>query len=358
MFYFDDEPKGSFERLTRQILNTEKDSRRRCEMIGAASILSNKSSLVSASEKMNANDILCKNLSNLNTMRGGTKGFKGFVGENMEAARATGAGRATSVVNDNGVVDLIFSGKNGHKYPQQVKIGYKPRQIDFEKYRGQTLIVDKGNPNFRKILAEGKAHGVKVIEGSVTEAEAKFWADAMQLESRVTGNKNSYIVPQAQKIANNFKAMHDAGVNVAKSGAMYGGGFSAGKNIVDMARGKVSAGEALGNVAIDTAVSGGVGYVSGAVGSAVGRTMAGKAIASAVGAVGTAIEGTTIGGAVIGTAGTATAVIGGAATTAVSGALGAVGLAGTALGTAAIAAAPVVAVGAVVGGICSLIFDD
>lgn len=325
-----------------------------------AGIFSSNDAFSQAAQKMNTAETLFEELTNLNTMRGGTKGFKGFVGESMEAARATAAGRATSVVNDNGPIDLIFTGSNGHQYPQQLKIGYKTGRhpIKFEKYKGQTVILDKEHPHFRQIVAEGRKYGVKVVEGSVTEAEAKWWADAMQLESKITGNKTSYFVPQAQKLANNLSAMHDAGLSVGKNSATYGAGYSIGSNIVRMVRGDVSAGEALGNVAIDTAISGSVGYVGGAVGSAVGRTVAGRAIASAAGAVGTAIQGTAIGGAVMGAAGTATAAIGGAATTAVSGALGAVGLAGTAVGAAAIAAAPAVAVGAVVGGIFSLLFDD
>ena len=317
-------------------------------------IFSSSGAFSQAVQKMNAADRLCEELTKLNTMRGGAKGFKGFVGESMQAARSTAAGRATSVVNNNGPIDLIFEGINGHKYPQQLKIGYKPGQIDFAKYKGQTVILDKGNPNFRQIAAEGRRYGVKVIEGNVTEAEAKWWADAMQLESKITGNKTSYIVPQAQKLANNLSAMHEAGLSAGKNGAMYGAGFSIGSNIVKMMRGDVSAGEALGNVAIDTAVAGGVGYVGGAIGSAVGRTVAGRAIATAAGAVGTAVKGTAIGGAVVGAVGTASAAVSGAAATAV----GAVGLAGTAVGAAAIAAAPVVVGGAILGGICSLLFDD
>ena len=303
-------------------------------------------------------------LSQLNTMRGGEKGFKGFVGEVLEAQKATSAGRVTSVVNDNGPFDLIFEGKNGHKYPQQLKIGYKPGQIDFSKYQGQTVIVDKGNPYFKQLRAQGRRCGVKVIEGSVTNSEAKTWAKAMQLECKVTGSKNAYLVPT-----------HMTACEFAKSGALYGAGFSIGKNIVGMMKGDVTAGEAIGNVAIDTAVSGAVGYGAGVVstgvrmaGSALGRTAAGAAISSAAGTVGTAIGGTAVGSAVVsgasaitGAAAATSAAIGGAAASATAAGLGAVGLAGTAVGAAAIAAAPVVAVGAVIGGAFSLlgsIFGD
>lgn len=358
-------------------------------IVGAINILSDSRPFVDAAQRMAAYDTLCENLSQLNTMRGGVKGFKGFVGEHMQAANETAIGRATRVVNDNGAIDLIFEGKNGHAYPQQLKIGYKPGQIDFQKYKGQTVIVDKGNPHLRELQAEGASCGVKVVEGTVTEAEAKWWADAMQLETKVTGNKTSYIVPKLQQTMNNLSAMHEAGKQVGKSGAMYGAGFSIGKNIVGMMRGDVSVGEAVGNVAVDTAISYGTGYATGAVGSAIARTAAGRAVGSAIGSATSAISGTAVGGAVTGAVGTATATIGGLATTATAGAVGAIGTAGAAVGTAlttatagtaiggavatgvgmagaagaaigaaAVAAAPVVAVGAVIGGLFSLFFGD
>ena len=362
---------------------------RRQAFISTIHVLSDSGPIVDAARRMAAYDTLCNELSHLNTMRGGVKGFKGFVGEHMQTANATAAGRATRVVNDNGAIDLIFEGKNGHTYPQQLKIGYKPGQIDFAKYKGQTVIVDKGNPYLQELQAEGARHGIKVIEGTVTEAEAKWWADAMQLESKVTGNKISYIVPKVQQAVNNLSAMHEAGKQVGKTGAMYGAGFSIGRNIVKMMNGEISAGEAVGNVAVDTAISYGTGYATGAVGSAVARTAVGKAAASAIGSATAAIEGTAIGGAVTGAVGSATAAVGGLATSATAGAVGVIGAAGSAvggalttatagtaigsavatgvagtaaagaaIGAAAVAAAPVVAVGAIIGGLFSLFFDD
>ena len=259
-----------------QILNEMRnlDSTKRQSFVSTMNVLSDSRPIVDAARRMAAYDTLCNELSQLNTMRGGVKGFKGFVGEHMQAANATANGRFTRVVNNNGPIDLIFEGKNAHKYPQQLKIGYKPGQIDFSKYKGQAVIVDKGNPYLRELQAEGARHGVKVIEGTVTEAEAKWWADAMQLESKITGNKTSYIVPRVQNVANNLSVMHEAGKQTGKSGALYGAGFSIGSNIVNMMRGKVTAGEAAVNVARDTAVSYGVGYATGAVGSAVARTAA------------------------------------------------------------------------------------
>lgn len=386
MIKLDVDPK-EVNHILHEIENSE--PAKRASVIGALSTLADRSPIVNATAKMEAYEKLCSELSSLNTMRGGAKGFKGFVGESMEAARQTAAGRSTVVVNDNGPVDLVFVGKNGHKYNQQLKIGYRPGQIDFAKYQGQTVVVDKGNPYFKTLQAEGSKHGVKVIEGTVTEAEAKFWGDAMQLETKVTGNTHSYIVPKVQQTVNNLSAIHNAGVSAAKTGALYGAGFSAGRNIVDVARGKISAGEAAANVVCDTAISGGVSYVGGAAASAIGRTAAGRAVGAAIGSVGATVSSVPVVGTAVGAVSTATAAIGSAAAGAVAtgvGAVGAVGsavgsaavaatagtavggavaagvgaatAAGAAIGAAAVAAAPVLAVGAVIGGIFSIFFDD
>ena len=150
---------GMNSKMYNEILHETRDlePQRRQALISAVNVLSDSRPFVEAAQKMAAYDTLCENLSQLNTMRGGVKGFKGFVGEQMQAANATAAGRATRVVNNNGPIDLIFDGKNGHQYPQQLKIGYKPGQIDFAKYNGQKVIVDKGNPYLRELQAHGTA---------------------------------------------------------------------------------------------------------------------------------------------------------------------------------------------------------
>ncbi|MBR1646480.1 MAG: TerD family protein, partial [Selenomonadaceae bacterium] len=83
---------------------------RRQAFVNAINILSDSRPFVDAAQRMAAYDTLCEELSQLNTMRGGVKGFKGFVGEHLQAANETAIGRATRVVNDNGAIDLIFEG--------------------------------------------------------------------------------------------------------------------------------------------------------------------------------------------------------------------------------------------------------
>ena len=275
-------------------------------------------------------------LENLNTGRGGQYGFKGFVGEEMQAAQASLEGKLTYVKNDNGIYDLVYVGKNGHKYYQQMKIGYKPSDINFEKYKGQTLVIDKGNPHFKQFKAEGAKHGVKVVEGNITNAEAQELANLMKKEAAIRGTKTATIVPRVY-------SAHKAGLQSAKSGALYGGGFSLGSNLVDVACGDKELGEAAGDVAKDTAIAYGTGYVAGVVGSAVASTSAGAAAIGAVSAAGSAVASTAVGGAVVAGATATTAAIGAAGTAATAAAVGAVGTAGAAVGSAAVAATTAVA---------------
>lgn len=313
-------------------------------------------------------------LENLNTARGGQKGLFGFVGEEIQAADASINGKMTYVINNNGAADLVYVGKNGHKYYQQVKLGYEnsfKQKINFAEYKGQTIVVDKGNPSFAKIKAEGAKHGVKVIEGNITKAEAQELAKYMQQETAITGAKNAFIVP---KVA----AAHKAGLSSAKAGALYGAGFSMGSNLVDVACGDKEIGEAAKDVAKDTAVSYAAGYALGAAGSAVASTSAGAAMISAVTsttvgaalASGATAAGATVAGAgaaatgaVVGSVAAAGSAVGSAAIAAtagtaiggaVAGGVAATAAAGAAVGAAAVAAAPVVAVGAVLGLGCSV----
>lgn len=281
------------------------------------------------------------NLSALNTMRGGLKGNKGFVAEELQAAEATATGKTTQTLNNNGIADLVYTGKNGHRYLQQMKVGYKPSQINFAKYKGQTIVVDKGNPFFEEMVNRGKAHGVKVIEGNITKEQAQNLSSAMQMETKITGAKTATVVP---KVA----TAHNAGLKAGKSGALYGAGFSLATNAVDVINGDKEVGEAAVDVAKDTAISYGAGYAIGAAGTAIAGTSTGAAAIGAVSSAGVAITGTTVGGAVVG-AGTAAAGAVAAAGTAATGAVvGAVGTVGGAIGSAAVAATAGTAVGGAV----------
>lgn len=341
-----------------------------------------------AAKKMKVFAYTQEELSNLNTMRGGTKGFKGFIGENLEAAESSARGRTTIVLNDNGIADLKHLKANGTSSLKQVKIGYKPGQIDFARYKGQTVVVDKGNPHFHALKAEAAKSGVKVVEGHVTEQEAKFWADAMQMETKITGSKNAVFVPKLYQSAKTAAAAHHAGVTTAKGAAAAGAGFSLGKNVVQVAKGKKTVSDAAGDVIVDTAEAGVIGYGTGAAGSLIASTEIGAAALETAGAVGTAVSSAPVIGSVVSAGTTVTGAIGGVGTAAATAASGAAttaattaaaalteAAAGTALagaattiGTglvtataaasaAAVAAAPVLAVGVIIGGIFSL-FDD
>ncbi len=351
-------------------------------------LLENANSVRRAGKSMAAFAEANRNLSGLNTMRGGAKGFKGFVGESLEAAESTALGRKTIVLNDNGLADLKHLKANGTSTMKQLKIGYKPGQIDFSRYKGQTVVIDKGNPNFKILKAEGAKHGVKVVQGHVSQQEAKFWADAMQMETKFTGSKNSVLVPKAYQGVKTAMAAHNAGLTAAKSGSVAGAGFSLGRNLVQVAKGNKSVGEAAGDIVVDTVEAGVIGYGTGAAGSLIAGTELGAAALGAASSLGSAAASAPVLGSVIGAGTAATGAIGGAGTalattaagaltgavssaataatgaaagTVLSGAVSTIGAgaigATTALTAAAVTAAPIVAVGCVLGGILSL-FDD
>ncbi len=316
--------------------------------------------------KARVNKELAKKLCRLNVMRGGKSGFKGFLFEHLHAANETANGILTIVINDNGVADFVIK-KNGRTFFAQAKIGQANANINFAKYKGQKLIVDKGN----SVLAErARISGMKVIESDISNTQVTQLGKTMQLERKITGNKNAVITSKAYVTAQNLSNVHRIGVQAAKSGTQVGAGLSIGSNLIDVITGEKELKEAAKHVAIDTALSAGTAYVTSTVVTAAAQTTAGAAVASAAGAASAALAGTTVGvtaiaagTAVTGAAATATAstiaaasaVTSTVASTAVGGAIatagtaiagtavgGAVVAAGAALGAAAVAAAPVV----------------
>lgn len=357
-------------------------------LAGAAALRDSSRAIHRASKTVRAAQQAADEMSNLNTMRGGVKGFKGFVGESMESFESNAVGRSTQVLNNNGPADLIHTKTNGETVLKQVKIGYKTKQIDFSKYPGQTIVVDAENPYFEAIRAEGARCGRKVVRGHVTEAEAKRWADAMQLETKITGGKHSVVVPKAYEGMKVAEAANAAGLEAASAGAKAGAGFSIGSNLVQVAKGNKTIGEAAGDVVVDTAKASAISYGTGAAATLIGSTETGAAALGALSSAGAAVAEAPVIGTALGAAGTAAGAIGGvgaAAATAAAGAAtsavtaagaaatglaagtaaaGAVGAATTAAigatamaGAAAVAVAPALAVGAVIGGIFSLFSD-
>ncbi|CAK7037545.1 hypothetical protein [Tissierella sp.] len=313
---------------------------------GSAGVSYSYEDIVNGIKRTGLFEKLSNNLSNLNTMRGGTKGFKGFVFEELHAVDATLKGQITEVINNNGIPDFAIKNSDGSISYAQSKAGYNGQNIDFSPYDGQTIIVDNGN---KYLINKAKEAGLDVIESDISLKESAKLAKKMQLESKITGNKNSIIVPKTHAALNVAKEVHHAGIKTAAKGCQFGGGFSLGSNIVDVVSGDKDLDEAVVDIVKDSAVSAGVGYVTGATVTAVGNTAIGAAVGGAVSTAGTAIASTAVGGTVVaaGTtvAGTITAA-GTAVGAAVTGTMTAAGtaVAGTTVGGAVIAA------GSAVGG--------
>lgn len=73
-------------------------------------------------------------------------------------------------------------------------------------------------------------------------------------------------------------AMHDTGLQFGKTIVLYGAGFSIGKNVIRVIRGKERGGVAFANVIRDVMIFFGFAYVGGALGSGAIRAALGKQV--------------------------------------------------------------------------------
>lgn len=264
-----------------------------------------------------------------NTMRGGVKGYGGFVFEEMHAADAATKGVNINVLGNNGIADFIVKDTSGKEILVQAKAGYKPNQIDWSKYQGQTIVVDKGNTT---LANEARAAGLEVQESAIFKKQADVVARAQQWECKITGSTTA-------PITGTMAGAHYAGVASAKLAARVGVSMKLGENIYDVLAGDKEFSEAAADVVVDGAVLVGSAYLGGAA-----LTVAGTAA--------TALAGTAAGAAVTGTVAGATAAIGSTAAGAAIVAGAGTVLTGAAAVVSTIAAAPllpVVGVGVAVG---------
>lgn len=325
-------------------------------------------------------DKMVKLISKLNVNRGGENGFGGFVAEHIQAERATINGNPTKVIDDNGIADLVVKNRKQSPILQQLKVGYDNGNIDIARYKGQEVLINSDHPKLDKLIYKGAQEKIKVSPALVTKKETNLLANTMQFEGKFTGSNTSKIATKAFGEVEKVRIAGNVGLKATGAAAALGGGFSLGENIVKVAKGEKNISEAAKDVAVDTAVSGVVGYGAGVVATALADTAVGSAVITGAAAVEGAVAGTTVGAALVTGATTTTAAIAGASTAAATATVGTLATAGgaaagaltsmaagtaaagavssgiataAAVGTAAagtfIAAAPFVAVGAVLG---------
>ena len=250
-------------------------------------------------------------LSAYNTMRGGTKGYGGFVFEELHAADAAAKGANIQVLANNGPADFITIDAHGKQTLIQAKAGYKPNQIDWSKYEGQRIVVDKGNT---ALANDARAAGLTVEESGIFKSQAECLARAQQWESAITGNATA---PITASVA----SAHYAGLACAKLAARVGVSLKLGATIYDMLSGDRKFEDAAADFVVDGIVLVGGAYLGGAAltlaGTAagvLGSTAVGTAVTGAVTGIATAVGGTTIGAAVISGVGAVATGIGGVVT--------------------------------------------
>jgi len=270
-------------------------------------------------------------LASYNTMRGGVKGYGGFVFEELHAADAATKGINVEIISNNSKYDFIVTDKSGNQTFVQAKAGYKPNQIDWSQYEGQTIVVDKGNT---VIAEEARKAGLTVQESGIYKKQADILAKAQQWESSITGKVNAHLT-------STVAGAHYAGLASAKLAARVGLSMRLGENIYDILSGDKSFSDAATDVIVDGTIIVGSSYLSGATLSAVG---------TAVATLGSTAIGTTLTGA---TTGVATVLGGTAVGSAIVSGVSVIDT-GTATALTAIATAPllpVVAIGATLGAV-------
>lgn len=287
---------------------------------------------------------MASRLGEYNTMRGGVRGYGGFVFEELHAADKAVKGTDITVLRDNGTVDFIVRDASGHETLFQAKTGYKTSPPDWSKHNSkmETIVVDKGNT---ELARKARDAGFKVEESAVFKKHADVVARAQQWESKITGTPNAPITATVT-------GAHTAGLASAKLAARVGVSLKLGENIYDVISGNKDFEDAAADIIVDGAVMVGGAYVGTAA-----LTAAGTAAGAAV----TAFAGTAAGAAVTGAVSTAVTAVG---STAVGGAAiaGATTVATTVTSAvAAVAAAPLAPIllgGAAIGFIGKWISDN
>lgn len=133
------------------------------------------------------------------------------------------------------------------------KIEGLSRQLESQKNAGNTVQVQKIQEKIAKLEKIKK----NLRKSTVSKVEAIF----------------ARLHPEASTAADIAKISHRAGVQTAETGAIIGGSVSMVKNLVAVCKGETEPGDAVLNVAKDTASTAAVGYGTGFAGSAIKGAM-------------------------------------------------------------------------------------
>ena len=277
------------------------------------------------------------NISNLNVNRGGVNGNYGFTIENLTCAEENIVGGNYKVLDNNGIADIVSTDTAGHETYYQVKSGYETGTVDWDKYKGQKIIVDKDN---KKLAEKAQKAGLETQYSKVSKAEAQAISKAQKVEAKITGKSNAPITGTAA-------CAHKAGIAGAKFGAKVAAPMNLGANIYDAAVGNKSVEDAVVDSVVDGAKIVGSSYLASAgttvalgAATAASNAIAGTALGTTIASATTAITSTAVGGAIA--TGAATVATGVGAT------LGAI---------AAAPALPVVVGAAILGGVIKGLSD-
>lgn len=230
-------------------------------------------------------------LSKLNLNRG-SKNTYGFEFEDMHAVSKNiqnmkmNRGEIIHVLDDNSKRDFVTTTAKGGRTYQQAKAGYggsNKYKITKEKYKRQTIVVDKNNKELIKYLEK---RGIRYEESAISKKEAKTLDSFMQTEGKVRKtlgfDNTAPITAKLYEAGSQLAAASQVGINAAKGAAALAAGMSFGKNMYAYIEGNKDLQEVLFDTVVDTTKAAIGGFVGGSASylaaGMISETMIGTAI--------------------------------------------------------------------------------
>lgn len=207
-------------------------------------------------------DEIGRSLFSLKTTRGGGHAQQaGFLMEHYDAfdrnysSALHGKHEVYRVLDDNSAVDVVKIAEDGTTTNLQYKVGYETNSsvLYDSKYNSSDFVLDKGNPNVKKLQNKGKT----AYESKYTKTQLQNQAKVRDTERLLLNKaginvKNAPISSTLYTVSEELKASVAVSVKDAVNPVVFSSGVSIGKNIYYVMQGE----ETIKEIAIETLKTG------------------------------------------------------------------------------------------------------
>ena len=199
-----------------------------------------------------------KSLFSLKTTRGGGYAQQaGFLMEHYDAfdrnytSAVHGKLDIYRVLDDNSAVDVVKFAEDGSTLNLQYKVGYEKNSsvLYDSKYNSSDFVLDKGNPNIKKLTSKGKV----AYESKYSKKQLQTHAKVRDTERLILNKaginvKNAPISSTLYTVSEELKASIAFSVKGAVNPVVFSSGVSIGKNIYYVMQGE----ETIKEIAVET----------------------------------------------------------------------------------------------------------